>query len=77
MDVIHFTHGATDPLTSFDARPVLPPTRRGRGDSRFGCARPGPGPHRSPSLSSKNVGDFARAAIARSRLGHHGWSGES
>jgi hypothetical protein len=39
MDVIHFTLGATDPLTAFDASGVgFLPLTEGRGDSRLGCA---------------------------------------
>jgi hypothetical protein len=45
MDAIHFTHGATDPLTAFDVRGVcfLPIADGGGRDSHLGCTHLGPG----------------------------------
>lgn len=53
MDLIHFTQGATDPLTAFDARLVgFLPLAEGRGDSHVGCAHLDPGTAiEAPSLT--------------------------
>jgi hypothetical protein len=53
MEVIHFTHGATDALSAFDSRGVrFVPLADGTGDTHLGCAHLFPGATiRSPSLS--------------------------
>jgi hypothetical protein len=44
MDVIHFTRGATDPLTAFDAHGVgFLPLTDGSGNPHLGCAHLDPG----------------------------------
>lgn len=43
MDVIHFTHGATDPLHSFEAKGVgFVPLADGGGDTHVSCAHLSP-----------------------------------
>ena len=53
MRVIHFTHGATDPLTAFDSKGVrFVPLADGFGDSHVGCAHLDPGATiEAPSLT--------------------------
>lgn len=53
MDVIHVTHGATDPLTAFDACGVcILPLTEGGADSQLGCAQLDPGATiEAPSLT--------------------------
>jgi hypothetical protein len=44
MDVIHFTHGATDPLVAFDSKGVrFLPLADGQGDTHVSCAHLEPG----------------------------------
>jgi hypothetical protein len=44
MDVIHFTHGAADPLNTFDAKGVrFLPLADGAGKGHVACAHLGPG----------------------------------
>jgi hypothetical protein len=53
MDVIHFTHGATDPLESPGARGAhFLPLADGEGDAHIGCVHLDPGARvESPSLA--------------------------
>jgi hypothetical protein len=53
QSLIHFTHGATDPLDSFDAKGVrFLPLADGAGDSHVSCAHLAPGATiESPSLT--------------------------
>lgn len=53
MDVIHFTQGATDPLSTFEAKGVrFLPLADGTGESHLGCAHLEPGATvNAPSLT--------------------------
>jgi hypothetical protein len=66
MQVIHFTHGATDPLESFDAAGAnFLPLADGQGDNHISCLHLEMGGKiETPSITYAT-------ALGRTRPGHH------